>query len=248
MGTWTALDAYALKARKRHRKRRLPLRPCLCEGCPRVFRARRGNQRYCQDPDCLREARRWHAAKRQQRHRMHPDRRRAHADAERLRRRNGNRRGAAKPGQARATTKRGAAWSRRRKKSEPPLCDRPGCWETPQDVGGQRAHYCGPECRQAMRRVLDRERKARRRKVFEGRFKRQIQYHGAWIQPESFARDSERSREPLGPVPAVAGSGFGPTPSTRPRIGPTIGLNRHEREPHGPETTADSRAPPRVAP
>ena len=38
---------------------RLGWRSCLRKGCGRRFQARRYNQRYCQDPECLREVRRW---------------------------------------------------------------------------------------------------------------------------------------------------------------------------------------------
>lgn len=40
-----------------------------------------------------------------------------------------------------------------------PLCARPGCYEPARKLGRSQARYCGPACRQAVRRVLDRERK-----------------------------------------------------------------------------------------
>ena len=41
------------------------------------------------------------------------------------------------------------------------------------------ARYCGPACRQAVRNVLDRERKWLSRGTFDGRKKRAIEYQAA---------------------------------------------------------------------
>ena len=41
----------------------------------------------------------------------------------------------------------------------PPLCDRPGCYEPPVTSPRNPARYCCAACRQAVRNVLDRERK-----------------------------------------------------------------------------------------
>ena len=43
---------------------------CLRKGCGRKYQPRRWNQRYCQDPECLRQLRRWQAAQRQARRRQ----------------------------------------------------------------------------------------------------------------------------------------------------------------------------------
>jgi len=51
------------------RGRRLGWRTCLRKGCGRRFQARRHNQRYCREPECLSELRRWQAAKRQHKRR-----------------------------------------------------------------------------------------------------------------------------------------------------------------------------------
>ena len=40
------------------------------KGCGREYQPRRWNQRYCQDPECQREIRRWQAARRQARRRQ----------------------------------------------------------------------------------------------------------------------------------------------------------------------------------
>ena len=45
-------------------------RICLRKGCGRKYQPRRWNQRYCQDPECLREVRRWQAARRQAKRRQ----------------------------------------------------------------------------------------------------------------------------------------------------------------------------------
>jgi hypothetical protein len=65
---------------------RLGWRSCLRKGCGRRFQARRYNQRYCREPECLAEVRRWQAAKRQQKCRSQPGVRQRHAEAERQRR------------------------------------------------------------------------------------------------------------------------------------------------------------------
>ena len=66
--------------------RSLRSRVCLRKGCARVYEPTRWNQRYCKDPGCRREVRRWQAAKRQRVHRRSPENRRKHAKAEAERR------------------------------------------------------------------------------------------------------------------------------------------------------------------
>jgi hypothetical protein len=68
------------------RGRRPRPRICLRKGCGRKYRPRRWNQRYCQDPQCQREVRRWQAARRQARHRQHAQAKARHAQAEQARR------------------------------------------------------------------------------------------------------------------------------------------------------------------
>lgn len=60
-----------------------------------------------------------------------------------------------------------------------PLCDRPGCHEHPQASLRNVAKYCSHECRQAVRNVLDRERKWKARGTLDGRKKRAIEYRAA---------------------------------------------------------------------
>ena len=156
--------------------RRLPLRVCLRKGCGRIYQPRRWNQRYCQDPACLKLVRRWQNAQRQQQRRQRAEVRQQQAAAERQRRQR-RRQTQATP---RAPPKPdpppdGGAWSRRRKNSAP-FCQRPGCYE-PLPAGTRApARYCCPDCRRVMQRVLDRERKWLRRKSAAGRHKRSLEY------------------------------------------------------------------------
>jgi hypothetical protein len=60
-----------------------------------------------------------------------------------------------------------------------PLCARPGCYEPAPKLGRNQAHYCGPDCVQAVRRVRDRERKWIRRGTFQGRRQRAREYQAA---------------------------------------------------------------------
>jgi hypothetical protein len=127
-----------------------PLRVCLRKGCGCVYRPVRGNQRYCQDPYCLREVRRWQAGKRQRKARGHAKGRNKHASAERRRR-----------WEKKACRKVGRADARSRGASEiakplAEICDRPGCYDAPRSPC---ARYCCLACRDTMRRVRDRERK-----------------------------------------------------------------------------------------
>ena len=135
--------------------RRLGLRVCLRRYCGQTYQASRWNQRYCQDPECLREVRRWQASKRQREHRRIPENRQRHAAAEVQRRK---RRKESATGTCRnaeddcAMRCNSCAWSRSKKNSSC-FCDRPGCYDPPQTTGRTPARYCSDDCRQAMRRV-----------------------------------------------------------------------------------------------
>jgi len=72
--------------RPKARGRRLRTRICLRKGCGRKYQARCWNQRFCQEPECQREVRRWQAARRQAKHRQDDNARARHAQAERERR------------------------------------------------------------------------------------------------------------------------------------------------------------------
>jgi hypothetical protein len=169
------------------RKRRLGLRVCLRKGCGCVFQARCWNQRYCQDPECLRLVRCWQAAKRQRRSRQNAECRQRHCEAERQRRKQRRDQAAStacapqddvmdvSPAKSAEDT---GAWSRS-KKSGATFCDRVGCYDPVRQSSGAWARYCGDDCRQAMRRVLDRERKWLRRNTDTGRVKRRFEYDRA---------------------------------------------------------------------
>src|SRR5262249_46710407 len=57
------------------------------KGCGRKYQARSWNQRYCQEPDCLRQVHCWQAARRQAEHRKEAAARARHSRAEKERRR-----------------------------------------------------------------------------------------------------------------------------------------------------------------
>ena len=164
---------------------RLGWRSCLRKGCGRRFQARRYNQRYCQDPECLGEVRRWQGAKRQQRCRSRPGARERHAEVERQRRKQ-RASEAPKPceGESAAVDPKGAppansgAWSRSSRHPQI-FCDRPGCYEPLRDSPRAPASYCGDDCRAAMRRARDCERKWLRRNTEAGQFKRHLEYQAA---------------------------------------------------------------------
>jgi hypothetical protein len=163
---------------------RLGWRICLRKGCGRRFQAQRHNQRYCQDPECMRAVRRWHAAKRQRKRRSQSEGRQRHAEAERRRRKQRASQPPKRPESQPVTANTPAepcAWSRSRRIPEV-FCDRPGCYELPRDSPRAPASYCSDDCRAAMRRARDCERKCLRRKTEAGRFKRRLEYQAAWAK------------------------------------------------------------------
>lgn len=148
---------------------RFPSRSCLRKGCGQTFQPGRWNQRYCREPGCLRELRRWQAAKRQRVFRQSAENRKRHAQAEARRRRAKKEAADAADGATKnpsgeavrgpsSESAQGGAWSR---SNEIPadFCGRPGCYEPLPTDSRAPARYCGGDCRQAMRRVRDRERK-----------------------------------------------------------------------------------------
>jgi hypothetical protein len=226
---------------------RLGWRICLRKGCGRRFQERRHNQRYCQDPECMREVHRWHAAKRQRKRRSQSEGRQRHAEAERRRRKQR----ASEPPKppesqpvAADTPAEACAWSRSRKIPED-FCDRPGCYEPPRDSPRVPASYCGDECREAMRQARDRERKWLRRKTEAGRFKRRLEYQAA------------RSKRRQGGV-TCGNRAAGQSPAKREPAAGAVLLYRRSGDaaldlsvateviPHDPQTDSGSRprAPP----
>jgi hypothetical protein len=68
------------------RGRRPRPRICLRKGCERKYKPRCRIQRYCQEPECRRQVRRWQAARRQAKRRQDANVRAQRAEAEKLRR------------------------------------------------------------------------------------------------------------------------------------------------------------------
>ena len=153
------------------------LRICLRKECGRRYqpRPRCWNQRYCQDPECLRQVRRWQAARRQGKYRLaaHVKARRAQAEKARRQRVSAASQTVANPEIA---PQRGHA---ARTFFPFSLCDRPGCYEQPASSIRNQARYCGPDCRLAVGNVLDRERKWLSRGTLAGRKKRCLEYQAA---------------------------------------------------------------------
>jgi len=169
------IDHVTGKRHRRARERRSRSRNYLRKGCRRKYRPRCHNQRYCQDPECLREVRRWHAARRKARQRQDADVKTKHALEEKARRQLAKSAAQTVENPELAPARGHAAQTF----FSLPLCDRPGCHEHPASSHRNLARYCCPACRQAVRNVLDRERKWRSRGTLAGRKKRAIEYQAA---------------------------------------------------------------------
>ena len=147
---------------------RLRPRVCLRKGCDRRYQPSRWNQRYCQDPACLLEVRRWQAARRQHKRRQEPENRKQHAAAEAERRKRRRELGKDACQHAAACPENGSnrqAWSRSKANSEF-FCDRPGCYAPRRVSHRAPARYCSDDCRGCVRRVRDRERKWLKRNTY----------------------------------------------------------------------------------
>jgi hypothetical protein len=219
----------------------LPLRSCLRKGCTRTFQPQRWNQRYCQDRDCLRLVRRWQAAKRQRQRRCRPEVRQQRAAATRQQRAHRREQQLAGTG-GQETTAAGSrkterAWSRSTNNFKP-FCDRPGCYEPRRPSRGGVACYCGADCRQAMRRIRDRECKWLRRKTAVGRFKRRLEYQARRAAQRGDGPASQRSSATACSAPV---GGYEPPNQAALPCG-----ERKESPSHDPQTPARSRprAPP----
>ena len=209
-------EASQSASERRAENRRLGWRTCLRKGCGRRYRARQWNQWYCQDPECLRSVRRWHATRRQRARRAASEGRENHAEAERIRRQRsaGQSKPSVKGDSASAITAARGAWSRSETPLPRVLCDRPGCYEPPRDSRRTTASYCSDACRGAMRRVRDRERKYLARKTKAGRRKRRLEYKSLAdkrLALPAANEDSPRSSQIVGGVTAatIAVGGYG---------------------------------------
>lgn len=176
------------------RARQPGARICLRKGCGRRYVPRRWNQRYCQDPECLRLLRRWQAARRQRRCRAMPQRRQKHAEAQQQRRKQLKANGAKPPGGPTTccNAQKREAWSRSKNFFRGPLCSRPGCYQPPRHSIRAPACYCDDSCRIAVRRVNDRERKWLARNSSAGRLKRHYEYQAAKAKRRQSLASSDR--------------------------------------------------------
>ena len=145
---------------------------CLLKGCEEWFTPARPQSRYCSG-ECASAARRWRCVKASRRYRA--------SDAGRVRRREQNRHYRQRR-RERAAFSASADAAAPREGKRPGLdaeilgkhlCDRPGCYVTfAVRAPSTSRHFCSTACRQALRRVLDREwryRQRRRRWRREGR-------------------------------------------------------------------------------
>ena len=167
----TLRKSTAAKARARDRARG----PACAKGAVASTSRGAGTSATARTRNACGEVRRWQAARRQAKRRQDAAAKAQHAQAEKA---------APSAGQVRAqgcseTRSYARAWSRSRNFFSPPLCDRPGCYEPPVTSPRNPARYCCPACRQAVRNVLDRERKWLSRGTLDGRKKRAIEYQAA---------------------------------------------------------------------
>jgi len=181
------------------RRRASPRRPrprlCLRKGCGRKYTPQCWNQRYCQDPECLRLVRRWQAAKRQAKRRQNDDVKAQQAKSQRARRQR-----AKSPPQPLQKPEVVAARGHAAKIIFPtPFCDRPGCYEPPLKLGRNQAKYCCRACCQAVHRTRERERKRLKRGIFQGRRAREREYQAARARRCREPRDSASATPPRAP-------------------------------------------------
>ena len=170
-------------------------RLCLRKGCGRKYTPQCWNQRYCQDPECLRLVRRWQAAKRQAKRRQNSGVKAQQAKSQRARRQR-TKSSPQPPQKPEVVAARGHA----AKILLPnPFCHRPGCYDPPTKSGRNQPKYCCPACRRAVHRVLDRERQWRKRGTFQGRRAREREYQAARAsrQPEPY--DTASATPPRAP-------------------------------------------------
>jgi hypothetical protein len=223
------------------RCRRLPPRTCLRLGCGKEFQPRRWNQWYCQDPECLREVRRWQAVRRQRKRRATDQGRRQHAQAEYERRQ--RRRAEARASPVEKSSAPGVqpgAWSRSNDIPEN-FCSRPGCYEPVESSQRTPSRYCSDDCRQAVRRAEDRKRKWRRRKTEAGRDSRQLEYDRARRRRQQGvpATPGRERAKPTGGPSTVRN--YGPAGGTRLRWSSSPEEDRHDSK---TRTDPRPRAPP----
>jgi len=123
----------------------------------------------------MRLVRCWQAAKRQTKRRQDDAAKTQHAEAERARRQRAN----SSPQPPQSPEDAAARGHAAKILAPTPMCHRPGCYEPPVKSGRSQARYCCSACREAVRRVVDRERKWKLRGTFRGRRIREQEYQAA---------------------------------------------------------------------
>jgi hypothetical protein len=150
--------------------RRFRCRRCLLKGCEQWFRPSHPQSRYCSE-GCQQAARRWRRWQASQRYRASTQgQERRREQSRRYRERQRQQAGALAQGAA-AETPAGAIPQREGQRPAAKSldfiwrpCSRPGCYELFRLRSRSPAqHFCSRSCRQALRRVLDREAHWRRR-------------------------------------------------------------------------------------
>ena len=144
---------------------------CLRKGCENRYQPRQRNQQFCNEPGCHAEVIRWQNAKRQQRWRRQPKNRERQARLARIRRQKEKLEPkvpslvvlntcSCLPTNAATATDASCPASSRCSKLPENFCDRPGCYEPTRASQRNHAKYCGNDCRNAVDRAKDRQRKS----------------------------------------------------------------------------------------
>ncbi|MGA2706116.1 MAG: hypothetical protein ABSH35_34180 [Isosphaeraceae bacterium] len=148
----------------------------MLKGCERLFRPTHPQARYC-SPECRAEARRWRQRRASRQYQQTPKgREKRQAQSQRYRCRCAERRQAAAahaqetlptvPDTACACPTLGCEGQRPAHRADFFCCDRPGCYE--HFAPSRRSpcqRFCSAACRQALRRVIERERLWRKRSL-----------------------------------------------------------------------------------
>ena len=141
---------------------------CLRKGCENRYQPRQRNQHFCSEPSCRAQVVRWQNAKRQHRWRQQPENRKRQARLARIRRKK-ERLEPKVPSlvvlnacSCLPTTDAHASCpvSSRCSKLPKNFCDRPGCYDATRASQRNHAKYCGNDCRNAVYRAKDRQRKS----------------------------------------------------------------------------------------
>ena len=145
---------------------------CLRKGCGNRYKPSQRNQLFCNEPGCHAEVVRWQNAKRQQRWRQQPGNRERQAQLARIRREKKkldpkfpslvvlNICSCTDFTNVVASSEPSYSVSSRCSKLPENSCDRPGCYEATRASQRNHAKYCGNDCRNAVDRAKDRQRKS----------------------------------------------------------------------------------------